>query len=257
MPRIPRMKRISCPTKRAIAAIKPIRISLPKINAEQKRIGQMLLENTGMSFLDSGSAYGRHWESNQKVGLAGLLKQPAVAIHGEANGSFYVTKSLIHTLPSLIQITKDSETLQKQFDAFSKDKDESDLELMETFSKQKMTPDTDLSGAMTINTYNDPDTYDLSQDIQFTLFPMKAKYFVALQIHNGCDARGGYTTPKFFELPDDWRDFIQGLETTAMPMDETSDTVSGGDIIYTARKDGWKFKNGKVVTKKGKEVVFD
>ena len=32
-------------------------------------IYQMLIESTGQHMLDSGGAYGRHWERNQKMSL--------------------------------------------------------------------------------------------------------------------------------------------------------------------------------------------
>lgn len=48
----------------------------------------------------------------------------------------------------------------------------------------------------TINTYNGEDL--LSQVLQYTLFSGDAGEFVALQIHNGADVRGGYTKPHIF-----------------------------------------------------------
>lgn len=254
------------PPKLAMSCVRPTNVTvasrnvkLPKLTPEQKRIGDMLLENTGANILDSGGAYGRNWERNQKAGLAGLLKAPEVQIHGESDGSFWFSKSLIHTLPKLVSITKESEKLQKDFDKFSKARpDDSDLTLMKEFTTQVSTPDEDLSEPIIINTYNDSDSYQLSQDLQFALFKMRGKDYVALQIHGGCDARGGYTSPKFFEVDgiEGWRSFLQGLE---VDVDDptTGDGVSGSDIFYEANKKGWKFKNGKIVNSKGKELQVE
>ena len=33
----------------------------------QKMLARMLTENTGRNILDSGDAYGRHWEKNQGI----------------------------------------------------------------------------------------------------------------------------------------------------------------------------------------------
>jgi hypothetical protein len=51
---------------------------------------------------------------------------------------------------------------------------------------------------MTINTYNGEDALD--QTLLYTLFSGDAGDFVALQIHGGCDVRGGYTKPRIFEF---------------------------------------------------------
>lgn len=254
-PSMPKMKTIACvrPNLNAPATKK---IKLPKLSVEEKRIGEMLLENTGTHFLDSGSAYGRNWERNQRAGLVGLLKAPEVEIHGEADGSFWFSKSLMHTLPKLISITKDSEKLQKEFDKLSKSKpDESDFELMDEFATSKMTPDNEMSTPLIENTYNDSDTYNLSQDLQFAIFPKNGKRFVALQIHGGCDARGGYTSPKLFEISD-MSEFISGLQVEVYDPN-SEESASGRDIFYTAKEEGWKFKNGKIVNAKGKELLVN
>jgi hypothetical protein len=52
---------------------------------------------------------------------------------------------------------------------------------------------------VTVNTYNNEDL--LSQTIQFTYFEVEhGDAIVMLQIHGGCDVRGGYTAPKLFTL---------------------------------------------------------
>ena len=35
--------------------------------ATEKMVFELITENTGQHFLDSGGAYGRHWERNQKI----------------------------------------------------------------------------------------------------------------------------------------------------------------------------------------------
>jgi hypothetical protein len=49
---------------------------------------------------------------------------------------------------------------------------------------------------MTINTYNDE--CSLSQTLQFIYAEVDGEEFVLLQVHGGCDVRGGYTAPKVF-----------------------------------------------------------
>lgn len=50
----------------------------------------------------------------------------------------------------------------------------------------------------TVNTYNHECSLD--QTIQFTSFTVDYQEYVVLQVHGGCDVRGGYTNPKLFEV---------------------------------------------------------
>ena len=53
-----------------------------------------------------------------------------------------------------------------------------------------------------INSYNGESS--LSQIIQYTVFSLGGvSGYVALQIHQGADARGGYTAPRIFQLDDE------------------------------------------------------
>ena len=49
---------------------------------------------------------------------------------------------------------------------------------------------------VSVNTYNGEDL--LSQTIQYIYFSNHSNTYVILQIHGGCDVRGGYTAPKVF-----------------------------------------------------------
>ncbi|MEM3215909.1 MAG: hypothetical protein QXS81_01030 [Candidatus Micrarchaeaceae archaeon] len=47
----------------------------------ERQIAEMLIENTGVHMLDSGGAYGRHWQENRKI--ADFRKRPVVGIATE------------------------------------------------------------------------------------------------------------------------------------------------------------------------------
>ena len=50
-------------------------------NEELKQVVySMITENTGRHMLDSGGAYGRHWERNQKLSLDDFESLPAVDV---------------------------------------------------------------------------------------------------------------------------------------------------------------------------------
>ena len=56
-------------------------------------------------------------------------------------------------------------------------------------------------------TYNDQSL--LSQDIVFNQFSHDHTDYVILQIHNGCDARGGFTSPRVFECDESLFDYCR------------------------------------------------
>jgi hypothetical protein len=59
----------------------------------------------------------------------------------------------------------------------------------------------DLSVKHTFNTYNWDS--DLSQVLQGSWIDIGGQQYLLLQIHNGCDVRGGYTDAKLFVPVDD------------------------------------------------------
>lgn len=162
-----------------------------------KVIKEMLTENTGKGLLDSGFAYGRNWERNQSVNFD---KRPEVWVN-----DFGFTIDLYHFLVGRLDYN------EKMTEFFLEQCDETTpyLEEMEIFAEKFSTNNDEIR---TVNTYN----YDslLSQVIQFTVFPYDESeilgedkwgynYGVLLQIHGGCDVRGGYTAPKFFNIQGD------------------------------------------------------
>jgi len=50
--------------------------------------------------------------------------------------------------------------------------------------------------ALNVNTYNHGST--LSQTLQYSMFEYDGENYYILQVHGGCDIRGGYTTPRVF-----------------------------------------------------------
>lgn len=179
----------------------------------------MLVENTGRAMMDSGDYYGRHWQRNQgqdfeamdgtSVSFSTWGKDEARQL--EVN----VTHNVYQWLLTKVERSGNAEKLQAIFDAMVEDEvdDRPWLQMMEIFANQHL-PDqlqlevTGIYGEgrpMTINTYNNEDL--LSQTIQYVYFEIKEGDFegtyALLQIHGGCDARGGYTRPKMFELTEE------------------------------------------------------
>src|SRR3990167_1501179 len=158
----------------------------------------MLQENTGASFLDSGGAYGRNYERNQ---ARDFESEPACLVeaynHSDGDSEVSVSFNLYHYLNAYLEYAP---RLQASFERFCKrtdpNNDKSYMTLMEDFASHGKH-----KSQGTTNTYN----YDnlLSQTIQYTMFSLDGNEYdayILLQIHGGCDVRGGYTAPKLFKV---------------------------------------------------------
>lgn len=156
-------------------------------------IKDMLTENTGTHFLDSGGAYGRHWQENQKRDVA---SGPAAWIDWDYDGPD-VTLNLYHWL--LEQLGEYREGLTKDLHRFGDSEEMEDESWPETVAawleQRSMTIE------MGDNSYNGESC--LSQVIQWWGWYEDNVPLVALQIHGGCDVRGGYTKPCIFEAGDE------------------------------------------------------
>lgn len=155
-------------------------------------LAAMLTENTGRHMLDSGDAYGRHWQRNRGIDVESWLNRPTASwgYKGE-----YYTLDVFHWLLTRLQFEPE---LQAEFDIFDQERpDDGWLQVMDEFCEHKWPELT----RECINSYNHEDA--LSQVIQFTgVFgdDYPDHQYVLLQIHGGCDVRGGYTAPKVFSV---------------------------------------------------------
>ena len=154
----------------------------------------MLTENTGTHMLDSGGAYGRSWQQNQGRDFDA---EPEATISVE-EGYIDIRRSTFHFLKEGLEF---DETLNARFLAFNRAKDPGDqigwLPLMEEFVESVEATGIYGEGKpVTVNTYNHDSLVD--QILQYVYFELDEQGYILLQIHGGCDARGGYTAPKAF-----------------------------------------------------------
>lgn len=165
-------------------------------------LADMLTENTGRHMLDSGGAYGRSWERNQGKTAETFLANPPVRLqHGE-----FVTLDVFHWLRARLEYDPVMDRKLQVWNALFGE-NMAWLEVAETFASKVSTGDAD-SGrfggylAGVTNSYNHEES--LSQTIQFVIFEDRdGETVVLLQIHGGCDVRGGYTRPRAFRVGDD------------------------------------------------------
>ena len=191
------------------------------MNRTEQVIVGMLTENTGAHPLDSGGAYGRHWSRNQTRNFAAepkvrgsfdsyLRESGERTLHLEAHINLY------HWMRENLEF--DAE-MQARLDAYAEEQPdrESWHSIAEGFAEaeQERLRDADSIEAknypQTCNTYNEMDEWDLGQGLEFRELSEDGynTTHLVLQVHNGCDVRGGYTAPKCFRVLGDgyeWSD---------------------------------------------------
>lgn len=221
---------------------------------------EMLTENTGRNLLDSGGAYGRNWERNQAQGFDAIADAPAVTFDNEPRLNLY------HFLNEHLTYSPALDTAWQEFD--NARPDESWREnLDEFFDGLGVASENDSDiwrGRWELNTY-EQEYCLLSQVIQYSFFDMNGLDFVALQIHGGCDVRGGYTKPRIFRLDTSREDFIFGSESASVGCEscgvwfdyrggeiETVTDHADGDTAKIENMDSreianhfWDYDNGK------------
>ena len=164
-------------------------------------VQKMMTENTGRALCDSGGAYGRNWERNQgrnfgesKTGIIEWYSDGPIA-----------TLSLYHWLVERLGAYRDD--LTDKLHEFGKSETmeyESWPETLRAWTESRGIEQSSIIGE---NSYNGENV--LSQVIQWWSWTEEDKdgyefQVVALQIHGGCDVRGGYTAPRIFEVEEEY-----------------------------------------------------
>lgn len=175
----------------------------------------MLTTNTGAHLLDSGGAYGRNWERNATKSLDDFIAEP----YSWMDPYGCLTISLFHHLDDALSFEA---ALNAEYLAFTADSHESHLddidEWIEHIGGSKIGSD---------NSYNHDSA--LSQVIQYTVFEYDGSQYVALQIHQGCDVRGGYTRPWIFSMSDEYALIWESGSVYCTGEDQHRYDYSGGE----------------------------
>lgn len=176
-------------------------------------LASMFSENTGASFLDSGGAYGRNWERNQGKDLD---KEPTATLEvskDDSSTQFDLTIDSYHFCKERLDFNPEFNARFEEFAKQPEFENEGWLAIIEAWIKSlteeyRVTSFYGESYPDCCNTYNHEN--NLSQTLQFYVMELYEKtesYRVIgraietlciLQVHGGCDVRGGYTAPKVF-----------------------------------------------------------
>jgi|TARA_R110002051_G_scaffold11327_2_gene41361 hypothetical protein len=181
----------------------------------EEKLAEMLTTSTGVAMCDSGDAYSRHWSRNQDaVKLSGLTavehfmaQKESIVEFNDCRGELEidVTHNVFHWLRNRLHYDVLEDEKFREFGEQPEHEDKSWLEIAHEYV-EKVAASHGIYGDATepasFNTYNGECL--LSQTLQFYLYQSEDNVeYVLLQIHQGCDVRGGYTRPVVFEMTED------------------------------------------------------
>ena len=207
------------------------------MNDVKNIVHRMLTANTGRHFLDSGDAYGRNWEKNQGKTIEDF----------EAESEERIEKLIYDTGVEYLRTVNVFHFLAGQGSTLSID------DLCERFNAENWNceawdADADVYGVCkeawaileevgvdvksTWNTYNGES--DLSQVLQGSYLDIDGEDYLLVQVHGGCDVRGGYTDAQLFRMDwdiineylMDWEDSYMAEERFGEWADEDFDEVN-------------------------------
>jgi hypothetical protein len=169
-------------------------------------IHKMLTTNTGRAICDSGDAYGRNWERNQAKSIEDFENAPSATLEvsrwehdGKVSYDASVTIDLFHHLLRVLE----TDSICDEFNSLPVEDWRSEFygvsDAGETWLKDKgFTAKGD-----SFNTYNW--SANFSQTLQGChLEWLNGDTYLLLQVHQGCDVRGGYTDAKLFKVESDY-----------------------------------------------------
>ncbi len=190
--------------EKADSIIKNPKMPMPlDYNEVERVIADMLTESSDVSILDSGNYYGRSWERNRKIPDFRKLPEVTVSV---METQWYPIVNIFHLLTKTLTRTPVSNKIERDFlklantDSF---KNEAWETVWDSFT-ENLIKDGFVCSKLD-NTYNHSNL--LSEDFIGGLFHKQFTdhdiYFIFLRIHTGCDIRGGYSSPKIFEIGDE------------------------------------------------------
>lgn len=163
----------------------------------KQTIVSMLTENTGRSILDSGGIYGRNFERNQGKDVAYYDATPSATLEVSKYGDNWEvipTVSVYHLLTQALELDSHCEA----FNALEVGNHNGDYYGTDWNQCEWLKDNEFEAVGEAFNTYNWASNH--SQILQGQELKRDGETYVLLQIHGGCDARGGYTDAKLFKV---------------------------------------------------------
>jgi len=219
----------------------------------KKVIYNMLTENTGKAMGDSGGTDGRMWQRNAKKSIDDFENEEEERYTFDSKyGEILRTVSVFHYLTNNLEIDeicKEFNEIQDNTDNWEADADVYGVS-KEAFEHIDAFFEVEIQRSW--NTYNGES--DLSQILQGANLTIADEDYVLIQIHNGADARGGYTDAKLFKC--DELGIIHEYLSEYKDSSEIEEDMEEGYITtFTDYWDEEKTYSAEEVTKMLKEKV--
>lgn len=204
-------------------------------------IKSMMKENTGTNFLDSGGAYGRHWQRNQERDFD---SEPEVSVDMDWLGEGDDIVPTIN-LYKFLTLKLDTDEVCDEFNTLFENMEDWDGD---TYGCSKAASDWlkekgyEVDQDRAVNSYNGESA--LSQVIQYTpVYPC----YTLLQIHQGCDVRGGYTDAKLFVTDEYLDESVIGTVTYKDGRVVNVDTMYNGYCLTDEEGNRIKYEDGMTI----------
>ena len=201
----------------------------------------MLTENTGAHFLDSGGAYGRNHERNQLKTIEDFEREPEQS-YIYNYGYIERRVSVFHYLSQL-----STDAICKEFNQLPCNDHDANCDVYGISADQWQWINDlgDVEINSTFNTYNGDS--DLSQILQGSWITINDDQYLLLQIHGGCDARGGYTDAKLFQTNEAYiiHEYLREYEDTY----DIKENLTDDYIDVISAKTGKKLSNKWLLNK--------
>jgi hypothetical protein len=231
-----------------------------KFSRTERVLVHMMRENCGASILDSGGAYGRAWQRALTEDFANRERGSLEVWYRNGKAEFNPTIDLFSYLSEKLEYDRAMTRAFNKFAALPENESEGWPAISEAFPayiSEKRGLDLGEPRA-TENSYN-VDNY-LSGTIQVVYFELDGQPYCILQIHGGCDVRGGYTAPKVFTCSDEWSIFDWYRATIVPDWHEVS--AIREQLLAGLNEQTWLFPNIEAelradVEELGREVWWD
>jgi hypothetical protein len=200
-----------------------------KTNAVQRLVYKMLTEGTGVHMCDSGGADNRGWQRNQKKTIKDFMDEDEETYQFDMKyNEIHRNVSVFHYLSGL-ELDEVCEKFNRRQGA-DWDGDVGQLDNTYGVSERAsnwLQENYEVEVEYTFNTYNGDS--DLSQILQGSRLQIAGDIYYLIQIHNGADARGGYTDAKLFKA-NPWSDGIHEYLSEYRHSSEIEDELLEGYI---------------------------
>lgn len=207
----------------------------------EQTIAAMLTENTGKHMLDSGGAYGRNWQRNAGASLDDWRARPSATLeiymreyNGELTADLSPCVDIFHLLTGG---ALELDEFCREFNKLPVDDWKSDFYGVSMHGAEWLESRGFVARGESFNTYNWASNH--SQVMQGQELTWESEWgdekYLLLQIHGGCDVRGGYTDAKLFKLAHHAELYNVLTEDCGF----VADDCSVGDEIYLSWHGEW------------------